>query len=560
MRLKKFKSAAKSYRRAKRLGFNLMDHNKNHFRAELESQNFQEAFIIYHSPDLVGDKPSMSSLIRHLRRLTEDERVNEIETMSKFTKLPTKIENLLPWSIRNISHGHSEAVEHSALSRNEIEAERMKRELHRIQQSGSFIVLKHISEAIRKPMRLFLLPFSLPVKVLELVRGKKGMVSLPQSNEFSFQLRGTSARRDCIVFFPTNGVGFGHFTRLLAIAKSLRKISPETEIVFFTTMPTLQILANNGIVCYHMPSRYRYGDMKPSTWNSICEEMLNFVFSVHRPRAFVFDGAFPYRGMLNGIRVQDEGLLKVWVRRGTFKQNSKNIPAESIGVFDAVIRPGDSTPQDYSREMNHSVPIIRTNPILLDTSDMGDGSDIRDRFGIPEYATICYLQLGAGKINEIDSEISITLDALSRYDHVYTIIGESMIGERIPHPEGRVRILRDYPNSQYFQQFDFSVIAGGYNSFHEVIDAALPSICYPNLKTGRDDQLARVSVAREAGGMVVVEERNSDTINLAISRLVDQKIRTSMKRKLQDLARPNGATEASLWLKNQLITEDSANS
>ena len=52
--------------------------------------------------------------------------------------------------------------------------------------------------------------------------------------------------------------------------------------------------------------------------------------------------------MLNGIRIHDDGLLKVWVRRGTFKKDSNNIPVESIGFFDAVIRPGDSRPQDYS--------------------------------------------------------------------------------------------------------------------------------------------------------------------------------------------------------------------
>ena len=559
IRLKKFQSAAKSYRRAKRLGFSLMDHNKNHFKSELESQNFQEAFRIYNSPDLVGNQSALSSLVRGLKGISDSERASEIEKMGKYTQLPSQIENLLPWAIRKISNQPLESTGHYSLSRDQQEVERMRRELQRIQQNGAFIILNHISDAIRSPLKLLSLPVSFPAKVLEVIRGKKGLISLPESQEYSFQLRKKEANRDCIVFFPTNGVGFGHFTRLLAIARSLRKISPETELVFFTTMPTLQILANEGIVCYHMPSRYRYADMKASTWNSICEEMLNFVFSVHRPRAFIFDGAFPYRGMLNGIRIHDEGLLKVWVRRGTFKQGSSNIPKESIGFFDAVIRPGDSSPQDYSEEMNHGVPIIRTNPILLHPSGDEVESDIRERFGIPEFSTLCYVQLGAGKINDISSEISITIDALSRFEHVYTIIGESMIGERINLPSERVRVLRDYPNSQYFSQFDFSIIAGGYNSYHEVIDSGLPSICFPNMKTGRDDQLARASVAREAGAMVVIEDRNPDSINLAISRLVDPSIRNEMSSKLSNLVKPNGANEAALWLKNQLLTEDSAN-
>ena len=438
-----------------------MDHNKNHFRSELESQDLIAAFRIYNTPELFGDRQSLSSLVRHLKRLSESERANQIEAMGRYADLPPQIENLLPWAVRKVPRKDSESGEHSNLSRDQEEVKRMRRELQRINQSGSFILAKHIAEAIRSPLKAIFLPFTFTMKTLEVIRGKKGGISMPESQEYSFQLKKKDNNRDCIVFFPTNGVGFGHFTRLLAIAKSLRKISPDTELVFFTTMPTLQILANEGIVCYHMPSRYRYDGMNASTWNSICEEMLNFVFSIHRPRAFIFDGAFPYRGMLNGIRIHDDGLLKVWVRRGTFKKDSNNIPVESIGFFDAVIRPGDSRPQDYSGEMNHGVSIIRTNPIMLDTSDIETNLNIRERFGIPDFATICYVQLGAGKINEIDSEISMTLDALSRFEHVYTIIGESMIGERITHPKGRVRVLRDYPNSQYFSQFDFSVIAGG---------------------------------------------------------------------------------------------------
>ena len=100
----------------------------------------------------------------------------------------------------------------------------------------------------------------------------------------------------------------------------------------------------------------------------------------------------------------------------------------------------------------------------------------------------------------------MTLDALSRFEHVYTIIGESMIGERITLSKGRVRVLRDYQTLNIFSQFDFSVIAGGYNSYHEVVNAELPSICYPNMKTGRDDQLARSTIAGDAGGMVVIEK------------------------------------------------------
>ena len=58
-----------------------------------------------------------------------------------------------------------------------------------------------------------------------------------------------------------------------------------------------------------------------------------------------------------------------------------------------------------------------------------------------------------------------------------------MLGNRLQNGGDRVRSLRDYSNSMYFEGFDFCVIAGGYNSYHEVINSRLPSICLPNLST-----------------------------------------------------------------------------
>ena len=47
---------------------------------------------------------------------------------------------------------------------------------------------------------------------------------------------------------------------------------------------------------------------------------------------------------------------------------------------------------------------------------------------MPEQALLCYVQLGAGNINDIESEIFLTLDALSKHSNVYTVLGESLIG------------------------------------------------------------------------------------------------------------------------------------
>ena len=233
------------------------------------------------------------------------------------------------------------------------------------------------------------------------------------------------------------------------------------------------------------------------------------------------------------------------------KKKSKNIPVESIGKFDAVLRPGDSGKPDFEEEHSHNIPIVKTNPILIEHSDTTE-INLRERLGIPDYSTLCYVQLGAGNINDIESEISMSLSALSEFEHVYTVVGESMLGERISSSFQNVRILRDYPNSKFFNQFDFAIIAGGYNSYHEVVDSELPSLCFPNLSTGRDDQLSRAMAASKEGAMIVLEKRNPTNIQIAISRLIESKVRTEMKNKLTRMKKPNGSKEAALWIFDQL--------
>ena len=74
----------------------------------------------------------------------------------------------------------------------------------------------------------------------------------------------------------------------------------------------------------------------------------------------------------------------------------------------------------------------------------------------------------------------------------------------------------------YFKGFDATVMAGGYNSFHEARTFGLTSLFYPNMNTGMDDQLARCNVASDEGWGKVLVKRNADTIPSAIDELLSR--------------------------------------
>jgi len=401
----------------------------------------------------------------------------------------------------------------------EAKIQRLERELHRIRTSPSLRLGSIITDAMRRPwlapFLIITLPWNIVMIGLEML-GKKA----PKAAFERVTQDPTVDIRNCVVMFPTNGVGFGHFTRMLALAKQMKKADSELEIIFFTTMPTLHLLKPYGIPAHHISGSPYFDEMSTAEWNGLLEEELALCFEAHRPKQFVFDGAFPYRGMLRAIKANPQ-IDKIWMRRGTFRRG-KTIPVDSVNHFDLIIHPDDSIPRLPS-EIEHNVPTTNCPPItLLEANEQMSRGLARRRLELPLDAVVAYVQIGAGEINDINSEVRITVDALVRRENVHVVLGESMIGSRFEIDLPKVHLLRDYPNTLYFKAFDITVQAGGYNSFHEVRKFGLPTLFYPNLFTGMDDQLARCKVAEKEGWGYVLEERSAENIESAIGDILEK--------------------------------------
>ena len=424
----------------------------------------------------------------------------------------------------------SGTVEHShqALIR---KYNRNQQELRRLRNTVSFQLGLHLTTAIRRPWRLLILPLSFPLFALSLGLQRLGRKPFPQLSEL--EENGREKRDHCIVLFPTNGVGFGHFTRMYAVARSLRKRDPTLEIVFFTPMPTLHVLYSEHFPTYHLAGRYKHANMTASQWNGLVEDMLHMVFEVHRPKWFMFDGAYPYRGMLNAIASQPS-MKKWWMRRGSLKTN-KSIPVDSPTFFDGVIVPseGQGTVQE---ESVHLVPPI----MAIEPDDAWSRSFSRSRLSVPDEAKVVYVQLGAGRINDIENVLESVLEALYNHSGVYVILGESMLGERLQFTHERLRIIRDYPNAMYAHAFDASVQAGGYNSFQEMRRFGIPTLFIPNTQTGMDDQVARCKVSEEEGwGVIHIpgEENLASKISTLLSLTSEPRASENGCEKVIDLLR-----------------------
>ena len=95
-------------------------------------------------------------------------------------------------------------------------------------------------------------------------------------------------------------------------------------------------------------------------------------------------------------------------------------------------------------------------------------------------------------------------------------------------------------------------MAGGYNSYHEAIEFALPTIFIPNAETGMDDQVARVRIGETKGACLVLTETDESTIREAIARLMDKNLRSSVVEACKELQKENGAVQVSELLLDRL--------
>lgn len=347
--------------------------------------------------------------------------------------------------------------------------------------------------------------------------------------------------KETILFIATNGAGLGHLTRCLAVARKLKRERPDTEIIFLTTSLALTSVHREGFTAYCIPSLMLIKNISAGQWNALLKTMMTQLLQLYRFSAVIFDGAMPYASITAAMAGENK-IPRIWIRRGSEKSGEiadKRVQAEK--EFDYVILPGEAGGELKAGDGKH----INVNPIIyLDKEEIWTREQVRRFLKIPEGKKAVYVQLGAGNINDIDSDIYKIVTELRKYPDVLIVLGESMIGNELKIIEDDILIIKDYPNAKYFNGFDFAISACGYNSFHELLYFGVPTIFLPNRNTKTDDQYARAMISERAGAGIVVTDIGSDRVAEAIRTLCDEGENKKMRENAKGLIAGNGAGEA----------------
>lgn len=348
--------------------------------------------------------------------------------------------------------------------------------------------------------------------------------------------------RERVLMMTSNGIGVGHLTRLLAVA---RRLPTQLTPVFLTFSQARVVVERFGYIAEYLPF-HRYIESSPEAWNLHLLEELDVIIDFYRPRVVVFDGNVPYRGLIEA-RARWPETRFVWVRRSMWSRHADAKLLRRASAFDMVIEPRDvAEAVDRGATVARRGETHRVDPVLLlDDEELLSREEARRALGLAANTFALMVQLGSGNNFDIAPIVDMIHEAVRRRARTETVVIEWMMTERPLRERAKMRILHDYPAAKYLKAFDAAVSAAGYNSYHELLAAGIPTLFVPNVEPSMDHQLGRANFAQSRGAALVLDPRERDELfGHVFGQLMDDATRRSMRERMSSLRFVNGAAQA----------------
>jgi hypothetical protein len=327
-----------------------------------------------------------------------------------------------------------------------------------------------------------------------------------------------------IVVVP-NGVGLGHVTRMLAIAKALNQ-RQKFRVIFWCFSRAAAIIQAAGFEVF-LRQTGAHLDANPSDWRRW--ETVEFAIALRqiKPHIVAYDGAAFDRFLLDAMRMPGCGRCGVlWVRRGMMRPETSRSVLDPEQYSDLVLEPGDLAVeadlgptrmtmakfQGFSK--THIAPPITLKPYLPSHSRREAMKRLRLRGG-----RYCLVSLGAAFGNW--DELLWNIKEHARLNRINLIWAQSPLSPPPEDQSGNAIIRQFYPFSPYLEAFSGVITATGYNSFHELMMGYdRPVLLAPTNLERLDDQEARATHARDLGWAEVLYAKRPEEHGHIISEFM----------------------------------------
>ncbi|MTV27254.1 glycosyltransferase [Nitriliruptoraceae bacterium ZYF776] len=357
-----------------------------------------------------------------------------------------------------------------------------------------------------------------------------------------------------VLFMSSNGAGVGHLMRLMSMAT---RASDRVRPIFLTLSQAVPVVRRNGFLVEYLMSR-DYTQIEHKLWHELLRERMVELIDEHDVRAIVFDGTWPYRGLLQ-VMADHPDVLSVWSRRGMWRPGLDAPSLEHSSRFDLILEPGEFAARfDEGPTAKRGDEALRVAPLsFLDPADALPRDEARAALGIDPDRPAALVQLGAGNINDVGSLVGAVTARLTREPDLQVCVTRSIIASQASGVERDVIPIQGvYPLSRYFDAFDLAVAASGYNSYHELLAGGVPTLFVPNLQTAADDQAARSRYAAEVKAALDEPDPTPEHLDRALTQLLDPDVQASLRATALARYPGNGAADAMAAIEHRLGLRD----
>lgn len=299
-----------------------------------------------------------------------------------------------------------------------------------------------------------------------------------------------------LLFLSSNGVGLGHLTRQLAVAT---RLAAEMRPVFHTMATAAQLVRAAGFpVLFHQ--HHLAANLPSGPWNDTLGQELLALADRLDPAAIIIDSTAIFSGYVTLLQNWTHR-PRLWLRRPMWQEGNRHF-LDHAGLFSDVIEPGELAAElDQGPTTGH--PALKVPPVLHISPHQRQPRTIARRLlRADDDRPLVALQLGhvfGPRTADLRHRLLAALERMA----VQVVDIRSPLEPPGPDPGPCTRML--YPSYALSTGFDALITPSGYNSFHESLLGAVPTLFLPQAGPGMDRQDLRALWAASRGLALTLE-------------------------------------------------------
>ncbi len=364
-----------------------------------------------------------------------------------------------------------------------------------------------------------------------------------------------SAPRLTIVAYAVNGSGLGHLTRVLAVLRWTRRLAKlagyTLDAHVLTSSEACALAFEEGFAAWKIPSKtaVRATEMDKQNYLRLARQWVWHSLGLLNPDLLLVD-TFPGGSFGELWHALDGPSRKVLIKRA-MKPEFAALPAVRgvLPFYDCFIVPDERDAPDATLEDAELAARVRhLGPIMLRSrAELRPRAEARQRLGVPDGKLAVYLSAGGGGDATAADALASLVDNLCGEPDLHLVVGAGPLSRSAPRRGPNITWLNGFHAMQDFLGLDLAISAAGFNAFHELLHAGVPTAFFAQEKIA-DEQARRVRVAAEAGCALALDapagvpERTS--LQQVLTQLRVMKFRKLLSGKAQKFVPENAAREA----------------